>query len=61
MADIGVALCAKLKGTVAVAAILGTRVYPDRLPQTTTMPAAVYYGISGVDEPLLAGLAGFAE
>ena len=61
MADIGVALRTKLVGTAAVAALLGTRVYPDRLPQTTTLPAAVYYGVSGVDEPKLSGLLGQAQ
>jgi len=61
MADIGAAARTKLVGTAAVAAILGTRIYPDQLPQSTTLPAAVYYGISGVDEPRLTGLAGFAQ
>jgi hypothetical protein len=61
MADIGAACRSKLVGTATVAAILGTRIYPDQLPQSTTLPAAVYYGISGVDEPKLTGLAGFAQ
>jgi hypothetical protein len=61
MADIGLALRHKLVGTTAVAAILGTRIYPDKLPQGATLPAAVYYGISGNDEPGLAGLLGRAE
>jgi hypothetical protein len=61
MADVGAACRTKLVGTSAVAAILGTRIYPDQLPQGATLPAAVYYGISGTDEPLLSGLAGFAE
>lgn len=60
VADIGAATRTKLVGTAAVAAILGTRIYPDHLPQSTTLPAAVYYGISGTDEPQLSGLAGFA-
>jgi hypothetical protein len=60
MADIGAATRTKLVGTAAVAALLGTRIYPDHLPQSTTLPAAVYYGISGTDEPRLSGLAGFA-
>ena len=60
MADIGAATRTKLIGTSAVAALLGTRIYPDQLPQSPTLPAAVYYGISGTDEPRLSGLAGFA-
>lgn len=60
MSDIGAATRTKLTGTSLVAAILGTRVYPDQLPQGATLPAAVYYAISGTDEPQLAGLAGFA-
>lgn len=60
MADIGAACRTKLVGTAAVATLLGTRVYPDHLPQSPTLPAAVYYGISGTDEPRLSGLAGFA-
>jgi len=60
MADIGAATRTKLVGTAAVAQLLGTRIYPDHLPQSTTLPAAVYYGISGTDEPRLSGLAGFA-
>lgn len=61
MADIGLALRHKLIGTAAVATILGTRIYPDKLPQGATLPAAVYYGISGTDEPGLAGLLGRAD
>jgi len=61
MADIGAALRAKLIGTTAVAAILGTRVYPDRLPQGATLPAAIYYLISGTDETSLAGTIGLAH
>jgi len=61
MADIGIALRSKLTGTSAIATILGTRIYPDKLPQGTALPAAVYYGISGTDEPGLSGLLGRAE
>lgn len=61
MADIGVALRAKLVGTSAVAALLGTRVYPDHIPQTTTVPAAVYYAISGVEEGSLTGNVGLSH
>lgn len=61
MADIGVGLRTKLAGTAAIAAIVGTRIYPDRLPQSTTLPALVYYGVSGVDEPQLSGLVGQAQ
>lgn len=61
MSDIGVGLRAKLIGTTAVAAILGTRVYPDRLPQGCTLPAAVYYLISGTEEGSLTGVVGLVH
>ena len=61
MADIGLALRYRLVGTSTVATLLGTRIYPDKLPQGATLPAAVYYGISGTDEPQLSGLLGRAE
>lgn len=58
MADIGAATRTKLIGTSAVAAILGTRVYPDQLPQAATLPAAVYFVVSGNEEVDLAGTTG---
>jgi hypothetical protein len=61
MADIGAATRTKLIGTVAVAAIVGTRIYPDHLPQGATMPAAVYHVVSGTDEVDLAGMSGVAH
>lgn len=61
MADIGIALRSKLTGTTAVATILGTRIYPDKPPQAATLPFAIYYGVSGTDEPGLSGLLGRAE
>jgi hypothetical protein len=61
MADIGAAARTKLVGTVAVAAIVGTRIYPDHLPQKATLPAAVYHVVSGSDEVDLAGMSGVAH
>jgi len=61
MADIGAATRTKLIGTAAVAAILGTRIYPDYLPQGATLPAAVYHVVSGSDEVDLAGMSGVAH
>jgi hypothetical protein len=61
MADIGEGMRAKLLATNAVTAILGTRIYPDRLPQRPTMPAAIYWVVSGVDEAGLGGLLGVAH
>ena len=61
MADIGAAARTKLIGTVAVAAIVGTRIYPDHLPQGATLPAAVYHVVSGTDEVDLAGMSGVAH
>ena len=61
MADIGAATRTKLIGTAAVAAILGTRIYPDHLPQGATLPAAVYFVVSGTDEVDLAGMSGVAH
>jgi len=56
MSDIGVALRTKLLSVQAVSDLVGTRVYPDQLPQGATLPAAVYHKISGVDEADLAGI-----
>jgi hypothetical protein len=58
VADIGAATRAKLVGTTGVSTLLGTRVYPDRLPQGATLPAAVYYQISLTEETYLGGLVG---
>ena len=58
MADIGAATRAKLLATTGVSTLLGTRVYPDRLPQGATLPAAVYHLISLREEVDLAGLTG---
>lgn len=61
MADIGIALRARLIADTAVKAIIVARVYPDRLPQSPTLPAVVYNVVSGVDECHLGGLVGVAH
>lgn len=58
MSDIGAATRAKLLATSGVSTLLGARVYPDRLPQGATLPAAVYHLISLQEEVDLAGLTG---
>ena len=43
------ALVAFITGSPAVSALVGTRLYPDILPEPCTYPAATYRGISLVD------------
>ena len=45
-------------GDNTVKGLLVARVYPDRLPQSATMPAAVVHGVGGADETYLGGLVG---
>lgn len=61
MADIGIATRARLIADTAVKAIVVARVYPDRLPQSPTLPACVYHVVSGTDEVHLGGLVGVAH
>lgn len=46
MGNLEAGLVHKLKNTAAVSALVGTRIYPLRLPQTVTFPAVVYQRIS---------------
>jgi hypothetical protein len=52
---IGTDLYTKLTGTAGVAALVGTRVYPMRLPPGAAMPAITYSRVSGAREQALAG------
>ena len=61
MADIGAGMRARLIADNGVKALLVARVHADRLPQGSTLPAAVYYLVSGIDEVHLAGLVGIVH
>jgi len=41
--------------------LIGSRLYPDALPQSPTLPAVVYYVISGTTLPGLAGIVADGE
>lgn len=43
MAEIREAVAARLKGFAPLAALVGDRVYPKKLPQNAAMPAVVYF------------------
>jgi hypothetical protein len=47
-----VAVRTRLVNDPAVSALVGTRIYPDRLPQSTTFPAVVYTRASATPEGL---------
>jgi hypothetical protein len=47
-----------LSTAAGVTAIVGNRIYPDKLPQTPVYPAVVYQGIAGMRENDLKGYAG---
>jgi hypothetical protein len=46
-----------LSTTAGVTALVGNRIYPDKLPQTPVYPAVVYQGIAGARENHLRGYA----
>lgn len=48
-----------LAADAGLAALIGTRIYPSRLPQNTTMPAVAYEYISGNDVPVIDAQAGY--
>ena len=58
MALIGELLYARLTGNAGLAALVGTRVHPDMLPQAVTYPAIRYVQVSRVEvvrKPVAAG------
>lgn len=58
MALIGELLYARLTGNAGLAALVGTRVHPDMLPQNVTYPAIRYNQVSRVEvvrKPVAAG------
>lgn len=46
MTDYQTELIAYLEGEPTVSPLLGTRIYPDRLPQNVTLPAITYHQVS---------------
>lgn len=61
MADVTEALYSKLSGTAGLTALVSTRIYPDLMPQTPTMPAVVYQMISNHREERHRGQTGDAR
>lgn len=49
-------LATYLLANAGVAALIGTRIEPDKLPQRATLPAVVYYRISGTHAESLSGI-----
>lgn len=60
MADVGVSLRSYLAQQLSVRDIVSSRIFPDALPQSVTLPAVTYRKISGLHEHYLEGYAGFA-
>ena len=46
MAELEEAVYSRLSGNVAVAAIVSTRIYPQKIPQEATLPAIAYARVS---------------
>jgi hypothetical protein len=61
MKDIRLALRSFLLADASIAAAVGVRVYPIKLPQGTTAVSIVYNRISGGGDYHLQGLSGFAH
>lgn len=61
MADIGRGVRTYLAAQAAVSSLVGTRIYPDALPQDATRPALVFTVISSVGEHHLTAAAGIAR
>lgn len=61
MADLETVLQTRLTGYAGLAALVGTRVYPIKLPQTPTMPAVSYQRIDGPRESGIASEHGMAH
>lgn len=59
--DIGTVLRSLLVTDPAIVAVVGTRVYPIKAPQSPTYPLITYQQISGVRETTLHGRAGLAR
>lgn len=46
MAELEEAVYSRLNGNAGVSAIVGTRIYPEKIPQEATLPAVAYARIS---------------
>lgn len=61
IADITEALYTKLSSTAGLTALVSTRIYPDLMPQSPTLPAVTYQMISNVREERHRGQTGDAR
>lgn len=61
LADIRPGLRAYLLGDNAIAALVGTRIHPVKLPQGQTQPSIVYSRISAIGEHHMQGSSGLAR
>ncbi|NBW11862.1 MAG: DUF3168 domain-containing protein [Caulobacteraceae bacterium] len=59
--DIAEAVCQYLLATGAITALVGTRIYPDDLPNNCTMPAIVYREVSDVESYHMQGADGLSS
>jgi len=60
MTDIGKAIRTRLAADAAVAADVGTRIFPRAMPQDATLPAIVYQLVSSTSDDAIGGAAGMA-
>lgn len=61
MSDITEALYEKLSTTAGLTSLVSTRIYPDLMPQSPTLPAVTYQMISNVEEERHRGQTGDAR
>lgn len=54
--DIYDAIVARLKATTALTALIGTRIYPDEIPQGKLHPAVFYMTVSDTKDHFLTGM-----
>jgi hypothetical protein len=50
-----------LRNIPAVAAVVGSRIYPDKLPQNPVLPAVVYQRVGGIRQTLYCGTDGLVD
>lgn len=55
------ALYAELAGYAGLSALVGTRIYPMRLPENATLPGVIYYRMSSGRENDFTGATGLAH
>lgn len=61
LADVRVGLRAYLLADAAIAAIVGTRIHPVKLPQGQTQPSIVYSRVSGLGDNHMHGPSGLSR